>query len=382
MMERAGTGKGRQVSSIASSPRRIALVRMDNLGDHVLGAGVIPALRAHHPQSELVAFVPTELKDLYARCTDLNLTVGLPPASAYLKSEASWASLLQELRALPKFDLVINPRFAEDWYAAGLICAAVADGTGRVLGFRQPFSPIPGFDPNLCYTQLTDAPEGLHTALYGASIASAAVGRSVPAPPRVWFGAADWAAVSDVFSLSPRGYVVIGLGASFPYKRPAAQTYQHIVRRLLAQSNRVMLTGTDTERPLADLLLEDSGRDARLVSVCGRLRLFELAALLASARLYIGPDAGPKHMAAACGTPVMELGWVPAGYPVSSRGPGTAGTCWAAWQTLSRTVGPSMQAFADAAARTDFYSVHIAGIDPLELDLCIAELLELTQNQK
>jgi ADP-heptose:LPS heptosyltransferase len=355
---------------------------MDNLGDHVLGAGVIPALRAHYPQCELVAFVPTGLSDLYARCPDLNLTVGLPPASAYLKSEASWTSLLRDLQALPKFDLVINPRFAEDWYAAGPICVTLAQGAGRVLGFRQSFRPIPGFDPNLCYTQLTDAPEGLHTALYAELIATEAVGRRVAAPPRVWFGAEDWTGISSVFSLSPRGYVVIGLGASFPYKRPSDETYQHVVRGLLAQSTPIILTGTETERPLADLLLENCQRDGRLLSACGRLRLFELAALLANARLYIGPDAGPKHMAAACGTAVLEIGWVPADYPVSSRGPGTAGTCWAAWQTLSRTVGPTAEAFATAAARADFYSAHIAKIDPRELDLRIAELLELTQPQK
>jgi heptosyltransferase III len=355
---------------------------MDNLGDHVLGAGLIPALRAHYPECELVGFVPTGLEDLYARCTELNLTVALPPASAYLKNEASWAGLLRGLQTHTKFDLVINPRFAEDWYAAGLICAALAHTAGRVLGFRQTFSPIPGFDPNQCYTELTDAPEGLHTAHYSGLIATAIVGRSVQAPPQVWFSADDWARVANLFSLRPHEYVVIGLGASFPYKRPSAQTYQHIVRGLLAQAIHVILTGTDAERPLADLLRQDCGGEAKLVSVCGRLRLFELSALLANARLYIGPDAGPKHIAAARGTPVMEIGWVPESYPVSSRGPGTAGSCWSAWQTLSRTVRPNARAFDGAAAKTDYYRTHIAGIDPAELDSCVAELLELTKLQK
>ncbi len=352
---------------------------MDNLGDHVLGAGVIPALRAHYPGGELFAFVPAGLEDLYARCKDLNVTVPLPPPSAYLKSEASWTDLLRYLQTHAKFDLVINPRFAEDWYAAGLICAALAHGAGRVLGFRQSFSPIPGFDPNRCYTELADAPEDLHTGHYAALIAAAAIGRNVPAPPQVWFSAEDWVRVSGSFALRPHEYVVIGLGASFPYKCPSVQTYRHVVRGLLAQSMHIILTGTDAERPLAELLVEDYGRNTRLMCACGRLRLFELSALLAHARLYIGPDAGPKHMAAARGTAVIEIGWVPENYPISSRGPGTAGACWAAWQTLSRTVHPDARAFASAAARADFYSTRIAGIHPQELDLRIAELLALTE---
>lgn len=353
---------------------------MDNLGDHVLGAGIIPALRTYYPDCELAAFIPAGLSDLYARCTGLNATVSLPVAKAYLQSKASLAELLQGLQAHAKFDLVVNPRFAEDWYAAGVICAALSGGAGRVLGFRQSFSPIRGFDPNRCYTELVDAPEGLHTAHYAGLIAAAAVGRSVPAPPQVWFSTEDWVEVSGSFGVGPREYVVVGLGASFPYKRPSVQTYQHVTRRLLAQSMRIILTGTEAERPLADLLLEGCGRDTRLVCACGRLRLFELSALLAHARLYIGPDAGPKHMAAARGTPVMEIGWVPENYPVSSRGPGTAGACWAAWQTLSRTVHPSASAFTKATARADlYYSAPIEGIDPQELDQRIAELLTLTE---
>lgn len=352
---------------------------MDNLGDHVLGAGVIPALRSHYPHSELVAFVPAGLSELYARCTHLNAAVPLPPAKAYLKGQASWAELLQGLRAQPRFDLVINPRFAEDWYAAGAICAALSGGNGRVLGFRQSFSPIRGFDPNRCYGELVDAPEGLHTAQYAGWIAAAAVGRKVPASPQVWFGAEDWARVSGSFDIAPREYVVVGLGASFPRKCPSVEIYRHVVSGLLARSLRIILTGTEAERPLADQLLAGCGHDTRIVCTCGRLRLFELSALLAHARLYIGPDAGPKHMAAASGTPVMEIGWVPENYPVSSRGPGTAGACWAPWQTLSRTAHPSARAFAVALAGADFYGAPTDGIDPEELSRCVAELLALTE---
>jgi ADP-heptose:LPS heptosyltransferase len=39
----------------------------------------------------------------------------------------------------------------------------------------------------------------------------------------------------------------------------------------------------------------------------GRLSLKETGGLIASSRLFIGPDTGPLHMAVALGTPVVAL---------------------------------------------------------------------------
>ena len=367
-----------------AAPRRIALVRMDNLGDHVLGSGVIRALRSHWPSSELVAFVPRTVSGLYKRCKELAGTVPLPPASEYLRSEATFTALMQTLQPHGVFDMVVNPRFAEDWYGAAMLCRALADrsaiarGSGRVLGFRQALSPVRGFDPNSFYSELLVAPDTLHNARYAAIIAAAAIGQAVDAPPEVWFDPPDWERLVHAYALASRRYIVVGLGASYAYKRPSLVVYRQVVKTLLSRSQRIVLIGTEEDRLAAQALSELASHGDQVLSTCGRLQLFELAALLSQARLYIGPDAGPKHLAAACGTAVLEIAWVPSNYPARSRGPGTGGACWTAWQTLSRVVWPAAEAFATAAARPGFQGAPIGGIDPSALDQQLTELLALT----
>lgn len=351
---------------------------MDNLGDHVLGAGIFRVLRERYPRAHLAAVIPAGLMELYARCPYLDDTLPLPASQEYLRSDAALAQLLQRLREQRRFDWLINPRFAEDWYAAGLLCASLRGASARVLGFRQSYSPIPGFDPNLCYTELMDAPADLHTARYAELIAAQATGGAERAAPEVWFHSEDWARIARAFHLEAKQYVVVGLGASFAYKRPDAAIYQQVIKHLLGASLRVILIGTQSDGGLADLLAQGVARDGLITSTCGRLRLYELSALLAHARLYVGPDAGPKHIAAAAATAVLEISWVPENYPISSRGPGTGGQCWSAWQTLSRSVHPDAAVFAQASARPQFYREPIAGIEPGQIDRALAQLLALT----
>ena len=44
-----------------------------------------------------------------------------------------------------------------------------------------------------------------------------------------------------------------------------------------------------------------------MTDLCGQLSLAELAALIGHARLFVGVDSAPMHMAAAMGTPVVAL---------------------------------------------------------------------------
>ncbi len=132
------------------------------------------------------------------------------------------------------------------------------------------------------------------------------------------------------------------------------------------------------ESSFAESLRQAFPERDRLFVAAGTLRLYELAALLANARLYIGPDAGPKHVAAATGTPVLELSWVPTNYPVTSRGSGTGGSCWTAWKTLTRIVYPATSVFERAMHSTDFMQTPICGIEATHVERAIEELLEAT----
>ncbi len=68
---------------------------------------------------------------------------------------------------------------------------------------------------------------------------------------------------------------------------------------------QVVLVGSPDDRSIETEILQIAKRS--MISLIGNTRLLELAALMTRCRLFIGNDAGPMHMAAAVGCPVVAL---------------------------------------------------------------------------
>lgn len=379
--ELLGEVRARIAKRTAAPPaHRIAVVRLDGLGDHVLGAGIFAALRASFPHSRIAAVIQEGLADLYARCPSVDAILTIPPPATY-NNPPNWRVLTEYLRSCCRFDLVICPRFADDdYYLAGAIGAALAAPRARVFGFKQVPGTRKDYAPNDHFSQLVEVPDTLHAAQYAGIMAHAVTGRPVSAAPEVWWKPQDWEKVAPQFGLTAEGFVVVGIGASVMHKVPSMEIYKQIVKQLLATSHTVVLVGSAAERGFADVLRRQFvGR--RVVSAAGALRIPQLAALLAHARLYVGPDSGPKHIAAAARTPVLEIGWVPEDYPATSRGDLTGGRCWNAWGTLTRIVYPDGEAFRRAREHPQYRSRPLTCFDPQcfqqQFECAMADLLAL-----
>lgn len=102
---------------------------------------------------------------------------------------------------------------------------------------------------------------------------------------------------------------------------PAAQMAA-LVSTLASEGHRIVLTAAPDPREAS--MLDDimSASAAPVVNLGGQLSLRELAALTARAKLFIGVDSAPMHIAAAMGTPCValfgpsgELEWSPWGVP-------------------------------------------------------------------
>src|SRR5206468_3602733 len=77
-------------------------------------------------------------------------------------------------------------------------------------------------------------------------------------------------------------------------------------RRLVVETGySIVFTGSESERPLIERVR--TLMEAPSHSLVGRLGLEELAALLAAAPLLLSNNTGPVHVAAAVGTPVVDL---------------------------------------------------------------------------
>jgi ADP-heptose:LPS heptosyltransferase len=101
-------------------------------------------------------------------------------------------------------------------------------------------------------------------------------------------------------------WLVVHPGATAPSRRYPPEQYGAVVRQLVRDSGmQVVLTGAS-----AELELVASVQDAAQVetfSVAGKLTLAELGAVIELAPLLITNNTGPAHIAAALGTPVVDL---------------------------------------------------------------------------
>jgi lipopolysaccharide heptosyltransferase II len=103
-----------------------------------------------------------------------------------------------------------------------------------------------------------------------------------------------------------RRWAVIHPGASAPSRRYPPEGFAEAARRLVRDEGlRLVFTGGRGELELVDSIRR--AMDAPSDSLAGRLELDELAALIARAPVLIVNNTGPAHIAAAVGTPVVDL---------------------------------------------------------------------------
>jgi lipopolysaccharide heptosyltransferase II len=101
-------------------------------------------------------------------------------------------------------------------------------------------------------------------------------------------------------------WVVVHPGATAASRRYPPEGFATVARRVVQElGHGVVFTGTEPERGLIDQIRAEMGVPSR--SLVGVLDVPALAAVLARASLLISNNTGTVHVAAAVGTPVVDL---------------------------------------------------------------------------
>lgn len=101
-------------------------------------------------------------------------------------------------------------------------------------------------------------------------------------------------------------WVVMHTGASAPSRRYPADGFAQVARRLVDDlGHQVLFTGVEEDRERIAYI--QSKMEAPSFSLAGELDLGEMAALLALSPILVSNNTGPVHIAAATGTPVVDL---------------------------------------------------------------------------
>lgn len=124
-----------------------------------------------------------------------------------------------------------------------------------------------------------------------------------------------------------RTVIVVHPGATDPRRRWPAERFAAVARRAADDGFRVLVVGDQSERELAETVVElavgpvpagtgaargsySADDDApQVASLAGKLSLGELAGLLAGCSVVVANDSGPRHLAQALGTPTVGIFW-------------------------------------------------------------------------
>jgi heptosyltransferase-2 len=106
----------------------------------------------------------------------------------------------------------------------------------------------------------------------------------------------------------PRGALLLALapGAGHPRRMWPISNYIELANWFHESfKGSLLVLGNKQERALGEALSLNS--NANVINAVGETSLREAAALLKRCRLFVGNDAGPMHLAAAVGLPVIEV---------------------------------------------------------------------------
>ncbi|MGX8009131.1 glycosyltransferase family 9 protein [Mesorhizobium sp. ORM8.1] len=134
-------------------------------------------------------------------------------------------------------------------------------------------------------------------------------------------------ALLDKAGLRRNAFLAVHAGASFAGRRWQPERFAEAIDTISTQTGlSVVLVGGPDETEANDQIM--ALVRTPVVNLVGALSLEALLALLKEARLFLGNESGPMHIAAAAGTPVVGLfgltnpvRWAPVGAPSISLRP-------------------------------------------------------------
>jgi len=297
-------GLAERAESLPQQPR-ILIMKLDHIGDFIVGMPAIAHLRAAFPEAALTLVCASwnrpwaERTGWFAEVVQFDL---------FTKRNADWGGTtpeqFEEFKALglAGYDLAIDLRHDADTrpllamvgatFRAGF-CAPFEAG-GRELDIALPdiehISPARG----------TGQPVHAETRLLLLAMMVSATFLPKPVHP----------AARLLTSAAPpveRPYVILAPGAGSPIRVWPEDRLTEIARRLIdAADVDVVLTGGPTEAPAAAEIAA-ALPPGRVRNLCNTLPLADLPDLVRQCTLYVGLDTGTTHLAASLGVPTVAL---------------------------------------------------------------------------
>jgi lipopolysaccharide heptosyltransferase I len=275
---------------------RILISRLSAVGDCILTLPLANAVRAHFPRAFIGWVVqggPATLLEGHPAVDQLIVV-----KKGWLGSPAEFAAVRRTLRSL-QFDITLDPQSLSK-----SAIAAWLSGAPRRIGLARPIGRelAPLLNNQVLTPRTTHVVERQLELLRPLGIATGPARFDIPVRPEARRFVQRYL---DDFHLK-NGYAVINPGAGWDSRLWPPDRYGRVAR-FLGETHRlpsVVAWSGAREQEWAETIVTRSGGHALLGPAT---TLPQLAALMASTRIFVGSDTGPLHLAAAMGAPCVSL---------------------------------------------------------------------------
>jgi ADP-heptose:LPS heptosyltransferase len=345
--------RSHQVDAHLGEVRRVAVFRALGLGDLLCATPALRVLRGRFPKAHISLIGLPWAAALAERLGSVDGFIAFPGHPALPERQPApdaWPCFVAEMRAM-QWDLAVQ------LHGSGRITNGLLAqwGARHVAAFHEPGLPAP--DPMLGVPWPTQGSEThrlmkLIDALGAPDATEAAVEKPMTTPmttpmaeaPEKWqldfpLRPTDHEEAMRLLSAhgieagrGERRFVCVHVGSQLPSRRWPLSRFAEVVKALAEQGLVPVLTGIESERPLAEALLAllpkvrpearpetDPGTEPVCINLVGQTSLWSMGALIQRAALLVCNDTGVSHVAAALGTPsvVISCGsdvsrWAPA----------------------------------------------------------------------
>ena len=285
--------------------KRILIIRLDNIGDLVLLTPALRTLKENLPQAELTLMASgagPQVAPLLPWIDHLMVerVVWQSLGGFEVDAAATQSTLVPRLHAQSFDAALIFTSFSQSPYPPAFICylAGIPIRLGQSKEFggellTQWVKPLPD--------ETHQAERNLHLLeAAGFTVTNRQLELHIPAA--VHYGADQL--LEEVGIKTGEPFIALAPGASCAARRYDPHRFADVAEKLYAAANYpIVLIGSPREQELVRPLLTQPG----VRSLVGCTTLPEMAAIVLRARLLLGNDSGPMHIADACRTPMVIL---------------------------------------------------------------------------
>ncbi|MBU1275947.1 MAG: putative lipopolysaccharide heptosyltransferase III [Proteobacteria bacterium] len=309
--------------ALTSAPRRALVIKLGHIGDVLVSTPVITALKERWPALAVDMVVNPGTEAMVAHNPLLNQVLVLKRGHPGALTAAAWH--LGFLRGLRGAGYDLSLELSEGDRGAFL---SWASGARLRVGFRPKTPRMRGRAYHVLAPRWDDE-RHMVQAFLGQAEALGLEPRDTglkfePGPQ----GRAEAARLLAQAGLEPGAYALVHPTSRWMFKSWTPGGNAALINHLAARGLKVVLTsGPDPkEMDLVEQIKAQADPGTVALDLSGRLDLYSLGGLIASARVFAGVDSAPMHMAAALGVPVLTI-FGPSGERM-----------WGPWQTRAEVL--------------------------------------------